>query len=109
MKQIPVKDLHSCMVTALDVLNYDKKVIVPKGVILTENIITRLDGYSVYYICVNDQIINGFTHPLINAGNGKASKDSQFTRNFGRRKNFSKALSHLSIRKAMICQCFIVF
>lgn len=84
MKQIPVKDLHICMVTALDVLNYDKKVIVPKGVILTENIITRLDGYSVYYICVNDQIINGFTHSLINAGNGKTSKDSQFTRNFGR-------------------------
>ena len=50
MKQIPVTDLRPGMVTAEDILTYDLKMIVPKGVVLTENIISRLESYSVYYI-----------------------------------------------------------
>ena len=48
MKQIPIAELIPGMVTAEDILSYNNKVIVPKGIILTENIISRLDAYSIY-------------------------------------------------------------
>ena len=49
MKQIPIAELIPGMVTAEDILSYNNKVIVPKGIILTENIISRLEAYSIYY------------------------------------------------------------
>ena len=53
MKQIPVTDLRPGMVTAEDILTYDLKMIVPKGVVLTENIISRLESYSGYYVHID--------------------------------------------------------
>ena len=47
MKKIPVSELAPGMITAENVLDYDLKVIVPKGIILTENIISRWENYSV--------------------------------------------------------------
>ena len=42
MKQIPITALIPGMVTAEDILTYDSQLIVPKNVVLTENIISRL-------------------------------------------------------------------
>lgn len=64
MKQIPVTDLIPGMVTAEDILTYDLKMIVPKGVVLTENIITRFEGYSIYYVRIEDEIANELYKPM---------------------------------------------
>lgn len=64
MKQIPVTDLRPGMVTAEDILTYDLKMIVPKGVVLTENIISRLESYSVYYVHIEDTVVNELNTPM---------------------------------------------
>ena len=64
MKQIPVSELIPGMVTAEDVLTYDLTTLVPKGIVLTENIISRLEGYSVYYIFINDEIADDLSKPI---------------------------------------------
>lgn len=64
MKQIPVSELVPGMVIAEDVLTYDLKLIIPKGIVLTENIISRLDGYSIYYIYINDEIVDELSKPI---------------------------------------------
>ncbi|MCM1181791.1 MAG: HD domain-containing protein [Roseburia sp.] len=57
MKRIPVSDLIPGMITAEDITTYDAKVIVPKGIILTENIIAYLEDYSVYYAAIDDETV----------------------------------------------------
>lgn len=64
MKQIPVAELIPGMVTAEDILSYNNKVIVPKGIILTENIISRLDAYSIYYANIEDNIDEELSTPM---------------------------------------------
>ena len=64
MKQIPVSELVPGMVTAEDVLTYDFTLIIPKGIVLTENIISRLEGYSIYYIYINDEIVDELVQTL---------------------------------------------
>lgn len=64
MKQIPVAELVPGMVTAEDILAYNNKVIVPKGIILTENIISRLDAYSIYYANIEDNIDEELSTPM---------------------------------------------
>lgn len=66
MKQTPVTELTPGMVTAEDILSYDLKVIVPKGIVLTENIISRLEGYSIYYAYIEDQIAEDLSKPMTN-------------------------------------------
>jgi putative nucleotidyltransferase with HDIG domain len=66
MKQIPVTELTPGMVTAQDILSYDMQLIVPKGVVLTENIISRFDGYSIYYAQIEDNLADDFSKPMTN-------------------------------------------
>lgn len=58
MKQIPLANLIPGMVVAEDILTYDLQLIVPKGVILTDNIIARLENYSIYYAYVEEEIMD---------------------------------------------------
>lgn len=64
MRQIPVSKLKPGMVTAEDILSYDLKMIVPRGVILTENIISRLEGFSIYYAYIEDLIVVDLSQPI---------------------------------------------
>lgn len=64
MKQIPVSELIPGMVTAEDVLTYEHELIIPKDVVLTENIILRLEGYSIYYVSVNEEIVDELSKPM---------------------------------------------
>lgn len=64
MKQIPVADLRPGMITALDVFSMDKKMVVPSGVVLTENIISHLDTYSIYYVTVTDDVLDELNQPI---------------------------------------------
>lgn len=66
MKQIPITELTPGMVTAQDILSYDNKTIVPKNVVLTENIIARLEGYSIYYAQIEDKLVEDLSMPMAN-------------------------------------------
>ncbi|MDE6055567.1 MAG: HD domain-containing protein [Lachnospiraceae bacterium] len=67
MRQIPITALTPGMVTAEDIVSYDHETIVPKGIILTENIISRLEGYSIYYAQIEDDIIVDLSTPMANS------------------------------------------
>lgn len=66
MRQIPITALTPGMITAADVLSYDHEAIIPKGIILTENIISRLEGYSIYYVYIEDNLIVDLSAPMVN-------------------------------------------
>lgn len=66
MNQIPIAELSPGMVTAQDIISYDNKIIVPKNVVLTENIITRLEGYSIYYAYIENDLCEDFSAPMSN-------------------------------------------
>jgi putative nucleotidyltransferase with HDIG domain len=66
MKQVPVSELTPGMVTAQDIFSYDMQLIVPKGVVLTENIISRFEGYSIYYAQIEDNWSDDFSKPMTN-------------------------------------------
>jgi putative nucleotidyltransferase with HDIG domain len=66
MKQVPISELKPGMVTAEDILSYDMQLIVPKGVVLTENIISRFEGYSIYYAQIEDNVVDELSKPLAN-------------------------------------------
>ena len=67
MKQISVKDLIPGMIVASDILNFESRIIVPKDVILTENIISRLENYSIYYVSIKDQVFEELSTPMTGA------------------------------------------
>lgn len=67
MRQIPITALTPGMITAEDIVSYDHDIIVPKGIILTENIISRLEGYSIYYAQIEDNLIVDLSTPMANS------------------------------------------
>lgn len=83
MKQLPVSDLKSGMVTAEDILTYDSRVLVPRGVVLTDNIITRLDGYSVYRVSIEDKTADSLIRPIAFTS-AVSNAAAQFSREFNR-------------------------
>ena len=95
MKQIPITALIPGMVTAEDILTYDSQLIVPKNVVLTENIISRLESYSIYYVNINDNIADEFYKPMapdsdnINENPSILSFSPQFQSNKEKIKNSS--------------------
>ncbi len=64
MRQIPIAALTPGMITAAEIDSYDNVTIVPKGIILTENIISRLEGYSIYYAYIEDDFIVDLSTPM---------------------------------------------
>lgn len=67
MRKIPITALTPGMVTAEAILSYDHKTVVPKGIILTENIIARLEGYSIYYAHIEDNLVVDMSMPMTSA------------------------------------------
>lgn len=66
MRQIPISALTPGMVTAEDIVSFDHVTIVPKGIILTENIISRLEGYAIYYAHIEDDLVVDLSTPMAN-------------------------------------------
>lgn len=56
MKNIPVSKLVPGMITAADVYEDNQKLVLPKGVVLTDKTITRLEFYSILSIKVEDEM-----------------------------------------------------
>lgn len=56
MKRLSTTDLTPGMVTAEDVYNYTNQLIIPRGAILTDKAITKLEFYSIINVRVEDEI-----------------------------------------------------
>lgn len=54
MKKVRVQNLHPGMVTAEDVFAIDGSMIVPAGIVLTDNVILKLDSFDIFSIRVED-------------------------------------------------------
>lgn len=83
MNQIPICDLIPGMITAKDITNYNGKVIVPKGVVLTENIIASLANYSVYYVAIDDETVaDELNQPMLTSFSTIASGASAIAKEY---------------------------
>ena len=82
MRQIPITALTPGMVTAEDIVSYDHVTIVPKGIILTENIISRLEGYSIYYAYIEDDLATDLYSPMTNTAALAQDDDTEKRRFF---------------------------
>jgi putative nucleotidyltransferase with HDIG domain len=58
MSKYSILDLVPGMITAEDVYNEQNHLVVPKDVVLTPNIISRLDNYSIYYVQIKDDTVS---------------------------------------------------
>lgn len=71
MKQISIANLNPGMIAAEKILSGSNQVIVPKGTVFTENIITRLESYYIYYVNVEEyraiDLLYPFIHPPYSA------------------------------------------
>ncbi len=56
MKRISTKELVPGMITAEDVYTYNDQLILPKGLVLTDKAITKLEFYSVLSVRVEDAV-----------------------------------------------------
>ena len=54
MKRVRISDLQPGMKTAEDVFSYNNQMIVPKGSVLDDKMITRLEFYSVLAVRIAD-------------------------------------------------------
>lgn len=64
MKQLSVANLTSGMIAAEDITSHDGQVIVPEGVVLTQNIIARLENYCIYYVNVEADRTRDLSCPI---------------------------------------------
>lgn len=55
MRRIRVHELKPGMVVASDVYNRQDQLIIPAGMILTDNVISKLSGYGIYFVKINDE------------------------------------------------------
>ncbi len=55
MQKRLVSDLKTGMITSEDVISIDGQLVVPKGVVLTDNLIARLFSFDVFSILVEDE------------------------------------------------------
>lgn len=56
MKRVKVANLVPGMITAEDVFSYNGQMIIPKGLTLTDSVITRLEFYSIMSIRVEEEM-----------------------------------------------------
>lgn len=59
MKRVSTSELIPGMVTAEDVYTYNNQLILPKGLVLTDKTITKLEFYSIINVRVEDKLSDG--------------------------------------------------
>ena len=58
MKRIGTSNLTPGMVTAEDIYNYNNQLIIPKGLVLDDKTIAKLDYYSILSVRIEDEKVN---------------------------------------------------
>ena len=64
MKRVHTSDLVPGMITAEDIFNYERQLILPRGSVLTDKAINKLTFYSIMHIRIDDTVPNSTT-PII--------------------------------------------
>lgn len=57
MKRVTTSSLVPGMVVAEDVFSYNNQLIIPKGLILSDKTITKLEFYSIIYVQIEDNVV----------------------------------------------------
>jgi len=57
MKKLRLSELHPGMITAEDIFAIDGRLVVPSGIVLTDNVILKLDSFGIFSIKVEEQEI----------------------------------------------------
>ena len=78
MKKLLRSNLTPGMIVGEDVFSYANQLIVPKGMVLTDKIITRLEFYSIPYVKVKDDPDEPFDSPVTYCDNEAGSKPAPF-------------------------------
>lgn len=68
MQRVRISNLIPGMITSEDIYSYNNQMIVPKGTVLNDKIITRLEFYSVLAIHVEDELFSE-TNSVSSTGN----------------------------------------
>lgn len=76
MKRLLRSNLTPGMIVGEDVFSYANQLIVPKGMVLTDKIITRLEFYSIPYVKVKDDPDEPFDPPVTYCDNEDGSKSA---------------------------------
>lgn len=101
MKRVRTSDLVPGMITAEDIFNYERQLILPRGSVLTDNAINKLAFYSILQIRIDDSVPNSAAVPVIAEHSYvEKFKDSpsfiQFKKNFeADADNFKDAINDL--------------
>lgn len=74
MKRLLRSNLTPGMIVGEDVFSYANQLIVPKGMVLTDKIITRLEFYSIPYVKVKDDPDEPFDSPVTYCDNEAGTK-----------------------------------
>lgn len=92
MKRVRIQELHPGMKTAEDVFSYNNQMIVPKGSVLDDKIITRLEFYSVLAIRIMDEEESEESEETESAPStdGVISADSSYSKKVRESKQFKK-------------------
>lgn len=61
MKKLKADELIPGMITAEDIYNYNDQLILPKGLVLTEKAISKLQFYAVYQVRIEDEMADAET------------------------------------------------
>lgn len=78
MKKLLRSNLTPGMIVGEDVFSYANQLVVPKGMVLTDKIITRLEFYSIPYVKVKDDPDEPFDSPVTYCDNEAGSKPAPF-------------------------------
>lgn len=58
MRRVSTSNLTPGMITAEDIYNYNNQLIMPKGLVLDDKTIAKLDYYSILSVRIEDEIVN---------------------------------------------------
>ena len=91
MKRVRVSDLRPGMKTAEDVFSYNNQMIVPKGSVLDDKMITRLEFYSVLAVRITEENESGQADSSGAADDGGNESYSKRVKSSKRFKQFEKS------------------
>ena len=88
MRRVRITDLRPGMKTAEDVFSYNNQMIVPKGSILDDKMITRLEFYSVLAVRIADDGADDEAYETVSEG--EISENSSYSQKIKNSKQFKK-------------------
>ena len=90
MKRVRISDLRPGMKTGEDVFSYNNQMIVPKGSVLDDKMITRLEFYSVLAVRIMEESEEADEDSADTPSSGEASEDVPYFQRVKNSKQFKK-------------------